>query len=81
MLNERIKEVEFRLIDDDEMPPLIIKSTDDGTTPVIVINQAHNIWLSLQRYSIPGIAKSLAEKLNSICDAYLEQQLNYKGLE
>jgi len=70
------KEIEFRLIEDDEMPPLIFKSNEeDGSSCVIVINQAHTIWLGLHRNTIPGIAQSLAEKLNTICDSYLEQQL------
>lgn len=70
------KEIEFRLIEDEELPALIFKSNeDDKTSCVIVINQAHTIWLGLHRNTIPGIAQSLAEKLNTLCDSYLEQQI------
>ena len=72
------KEIEFRLIDEQEMPALIFKSSDeDRTSCVIVINQAHKIWLGLHRNTIPGIAQSLAEKLNQLCDGFLEEQLMY----
>ena len=74
-MNRREKYVEFRLIDDEELPPMVIKQSDEGFKPVIVINQAHNVWLSLQRSAIPGITQSLADKLNAMCDAYLEEQL------
>ena len=76
-MNRREKYVEFRLIDDEQMPPIVIKQSDSENRfkPVIVINQAHNIWLSLQRSAIPGITQSLADKLNAMCDSYLEEQL------
>ena len=74
-MNRREKYVEFRLIDDEDMPPMVVKQNDEGFKPVVVINQAHNVWLSLQRSSIPGICQSLADKLNAMCDAYLEEQL------
>ena len=81
MMESGKKEVEFRLIEDDEMPPIIIKQSEEGTAPVIIINQSHTIWLSLQRSTIPGIAQSLADKLNQMCDGYLQQQLAYEELE
>ena len=37
MQREERKEVEFRVVNDDELPALIIKR-DGGITPVIVIN-------------------------------------------
>jgi|6_EtaG_2_1085325.scaffolds.fasta_scaffold228977_2 hypothetical protein len=80
MTNRRKKEIEFRLIEDEEMPPMIIKANEDGN-PVIVINQHHRIWLSLQRRTIPGIVESLSHKLNDICDGYLNEQLIYETLE
>jgi|TARA_R110002020_G_scaffold253928_4_gene467635 hypothetical protein len=74
-MNGREKFVEFRLIDDEEMPPMVIKQSEEGYKPVVIINQAHNVWLALQRSSIPGICQSLADKLNAMCDAHLEEQL------
>ena len=72
------KTVEFRLIDTDEMPPVVIKKNEIDNGCVIVLNQAHTIWLGLNRSTIPGITQSLAEKLNQLCDGYLEQQLAYE---
>ena len=70
------KEIEFRLIENEEMPALIFKSNEnDVTSCVIVINTYHTVWLGLQRNTIPGICNSLAEKLNMLCDGYLEQEL------
>ena len=44
------KEIEFRLIEDNELPALIFKSNErDRASCVIVINQAHKIWLGLHR--------------------------------
>lgn len=75
------KQVEFRLIDSNDMPPVVIKKNEDDNGCVIVLNQAHTIWLSLQRSAIPGIAQSLAGKLNQLCDGYLEQQLMYVEMD
>ena len=81
MMNRK-KNVEFRLIDDEELPPVIIKQNeDDNTVPVIVLNQHYKIWLGLQRSTIPGIAQSLAEKLNQICDSYLVEQMTYAEMD
>ena len=71
------KQVEFRLIDNEDMPPAIIKSNEDDNGVVIVLNQHHTIWLALHRSTIPGITQSLAGKLNQLCDGYLEQQIMF----
>jgi len=75
------KTVEFRLIDSNEMPPIVIKKNEQDNACVIVLNQAHTIWLSLQRNTIPGIVQSLAEKLNQLCDGYLEEQLMFAQMD
>lgn len=80
MMMEPSKRVEFRLIDDDEMPPLIVKRNEESLDPVIVINTHHRIWLSLHRTLIPGIAKSLSEKLNNLCDGYLREQIAFEDM-
>jgi hypothetical protein len=82
MQMKKKKEIEFRLIEDNEMPALIFKSNEnDIASCVIVINQAHKIWLGLQRNTIPGICQSLNEKLNQLCDGYLEEQLYYAEMD
>tara|TARA_R100000005_G_C4942847_1_gene166641 strand:+ start:288 stop:530 length:243 start_codon:yes stop_codon:yes gene_type:complete len=75
------KAVEFRLIESEEMPPVVIKKDENTNGCIIVLNRAHTIWLSLNRSTIPGITQSLAEKLNQMCDGYLEQQLFNMGME
>ena len=75
------KAVEFRLIESEEMPPVVIKRNETDNGCVIVLNRAHTIWLSLNRSTIPGITQSLAEKLNQLCDGYLEQQLFNSEME
>ncbi len=75
------KEVEFRLIDSNEMPPIVIKPHEDGESLVIVLNNYHQVWLSLHRNTIPGIAESLHGKLNDLCDAHLTEQLAWARVE
>ena len=72
------KEVEVRIIDDDELPPIIIKCGDNNM-PIVILNSKYTVWLSLMRSTIPGITSSMHEKLNDICDAYLTEQLFYQG--
>ena len=70
------KTVEFRLVNDDELPPVIIKHDEGELFPVVVLNVRHKVWLGLQRKTIPGICESLAEKLNELCDGVLIEQIN-----
>jgi hypothetical protein len=70
------KMVEFRMVNDEELPPIIIKHDEDELLPVVVLNVHHKIWLGLQRKTIPGICESLAEKLNDLCDGVLMEQIN-----
>ena len=76
------KEIEFRLNYDEGLPALIFKSNEnDKASCVIVIKTYHKIWLSLHRSTIPGICNSLAEKLNQLCNGYLEEQLAYADMD
>ena len=75
------KQVEFRLINSEEMPPIVIKSHEDNIGLVIVLNQHHNVWLALHRNTIPGITESLHSKLNELCDTHLEEQLAYRRFD
>ena len=77
MMSPRTKKmVEFRMVNDEELPPIIIKYDEDsGLSPVVVLNLRHKVWLGLQRKTIPGICESLAEKLNDLCDGVLMEQI------
>ncbi len=76
MMARTRKTVEFRLVEDEELPPVIIKHDEDDLTPIVILNVYHKVWLGLQRKTIPGICESLADKLNELCDGVLIEQLN-----
>ena len=76
MMARTRKTVEFRLVNDEELPPVIIKHDEDDLTPIVILNVYHKVWLGLQRKTIPGICESLADKLNELCDGVLIEQLN-----
>ena len=65
--------VEFKIVQDIELPPLVI-SMDEYDTPKVVLNTQHKIWLSLNRRLILGIFEALPEKLDMILDGYLREQ-------
>ena len=69
--------VEFRIIDDAEMPPIVITMNEKDETKV-VLNQFHKLWLSLNRKIIGGCAEALYDKIDKMLSAYLEQQYVYE---
>ena len=69
--------VEFRIIDDAEMPPIVITMNEDDEVKV-VLNQFHKLWLSLNRKIIGGCAEALYEKIDMMLSAYLSQQYVYE---
>ena len=70
------KTIEYKIVRDDDMPPLVI--TKNGLTGIsIIMNENEKIWLALHRNTIPAIAQQLQEKLTQICDGYLSEQLYY----
>lgn len=73
--------VEFRLIEDADMPPVIIKQHEHEMTVVIMINLHHKIWLSLKRKSIAGANKQLFSQIDSILNVYLQEQLKMKEFD
>ena len=72
--------VEFRIIDTEDMPPLVI-SQNENDEPKVVVNTYHRLWLSLNRRLIAGIIDSLPEKLDMILTAYLEQQRAFEKID
>ena len=72
--------VEFRIIDAEDMPPLVI-SQNENDEPKVVINTYHRLWLSLNRRLIAGIIDALPEKLDMILTAYLEQQRAFEKMD
>ena len=72
--------VEFRIIDAEDMPPLVI-SQNENDQPKVVINTYHRLWLSLNRRLLAGIIDALPEKLDMILTAYLEQQRAFERMD
>lgn len=65
--------VEFRVINTEEMPPLVI-SQNENDEPKVVINTYHRLWLTLNRKLIAGIIEDLQNKMDMILTSYLEEQ-------
>jgi hypothetical protein len=66
-------DIEFRIINDEDLPPIVI-TMDENDKPKVVLNNYHQIWLSVHRAQIGGIANSLFDKLVEILDARLREQ-------
>ena len=79
MMPEKNK-VEFRIIDAEDMPPMVI-SQNENDEPKVVINTYHRLWLSLNRRLIAGVIDALPEKLDMILTAYLEQQRAFEKMD
>tara|TARA_Y100001972_G_scaffold89580_1_gene109611 strand:- start:1681 stop:1929 length:249 start_codon:yes stop_codon:yes gene_type:complete len=79
MMQEKNK-VEFRIIDAEDMPPMVI-SQNENDEPKVVINTYHRLWLSLNRRLIAGVIDALPEKLDMILTAYLEQQRAFEKMD
>ena len=71
-MNEK-QNVEYRVINTAEMPPIVISQNENGE-PKVVINTYHKLWISLNRRIIAGIIESLQEKMDTILTSYLEEQ-------
>ena len=72
--------VEFRLIDDEELPPLVI-SMNEQDEPKVVINTHHRIWISLHRRTIAGVIESLQEKIDEILTGFLREQRENENID
>ena len=68
-------EMEFRLVNDEEMPPLVI-TMNDRDEPKGVLNANHKIWLCLHRKSIAGSAEALFAKIDQILTGHLVELRN-----
>ena len=72
-MNDNGKTVEFRLVNDEELPPVVITMNDDDE-PKVVINAYHKIWLSLHRKTIGGCGQPLFDKIDAILAGFLTEQ-------
>tara|TARA_R100001443_G_scaffold977_2_gene3854 strand:- start:39212 stop:39466 length:255 start_codon:yes stop_codon:yes gene_type:complete len=74
------REVEFKLVDDEDMPPIII-TMGDNDLPKVVINRKYQIWLSLYRKTIGGCAEAVYDKIDELLTAHLSEQRMYEKME
>jgi hypothetical protein len=80
MIKEENKIIEFRLIDDEELPPIVITMNDDDM-PKVVINRSHGIWLCLHRKTVGGCAEALFGKIDELLTAHLVEQRAFQKME
>lgn len=80
MEDERRTEIEYSLIDDAEMPPIMITIGEEDL-PKVVINRNYTIWLGLHRKIIGGCAESVFDKINELLTAYLSEQRMFEKME
>ena len=71
--------VEFRMVTDEEMPPVVITMNDDDEVKVI-FNTRFLIWLSLNRKTIGGLPEALYGKIDFLLDGFLKEQRNNERL-
>ena len=71
------RNVEFRIINTSEMPPIVI-SQNENDEPKVVVNTYHRIWISLNRQLIAGILENMQEKMDTILTAYLQEQRTFE---
>ena len=79
-MTQETPNVEFRIIDAEDMPPMVI-SQNEKDEPKVVINTYHRLWLSLNRRLIAGIINALPEKLDMILTSYLKEQRNFEKMD
>jgi len=79
-VNKMERQIEFRLIDEADMPPIVITIGDD-LEPKVILNSHHKIWMGWKRKMIGGVAKSLYDKIDELLDAYLADQHAFKTLD
>ena len=65
-------EIEFRLVNDEEMPPCVI-TMNEHDQPKVVLNAQHKIWLCLHRKTIAGSAEALFEKIDQMLTGHLSE--------
>ena len=73
-------DVVFMVVNDKEMPPIVISMNEDDNVKV-VLNNAHKIWLSLHRKTIGGCAEALFEKINGLLTGHLLDMRSYEKME
>ena len=74
------RQIEFRLIEEEDMPPIVI-TIGDNLEPKVVLNAHHRIWMGWKRKMIGGVAKSLYDKIDELLDSYLADQYQLQEMD
>ena len=77
MTREPKTNVEFRVVNTADLPPIVI-SQNENDEPKVVLNTYHRIWISLNRKLIAGIIDNLPEKIDMILTGYLQEQRRFE---
>ena len=77
MITGEAREIEMRIVNDEEMPPIVITMNDNDEVKVI-INQHHKTWLSIHRKTIGGLSAGLYQNIDELLDAMLKEQRQYE---
>tara|TARA_R100001443_G_scaffold72179_1_gene80297 strand:+ start:14297 stop:14560 length:264 start_codon:yes stop_codon:yes gene_type:complete len=77
MTREPKTNVEFRVVNTADLPPIVI-SQNENDEPKVVLNTYHRIWISLNRKLIAGIVDNLPEKIDMILTGYLQEQRRFE---
>ena len=77
------KQVEFNVVSDLELPPMVI-SMNENDEPKVMLNTQHKIWLSLNRRLILGIFDFnhylREQRIFEIDDNEMQKQINGNGV-
>ena len=74
------RQIEFRLIEEEDMPPIVI-TIGENLEPKVVLNAHHRIWMGWKRKMIGGVAKSLYGKIDELLDSYLADQYQLQEMD
>ena len=77
MTREPKTNVEFRVVNTADLPPIVI-SQNENDEPKVVLNTYHRIWISLNRKLIAGIVDNLPEKIDMLLTGYLQEQRRFE---
>jgi hypothetical protein len=74
------RQIEFRLIEEEDMPPIVI-AIGENSEPKVILNAHHRIWMGWKRKMIGGVARSLYDKIDELLDSYLADQYQLQEMD
>ena len=80
MMDLPTKEIELRIVRDEELPPIVITMDEDDEIKVM-INENHKTWLAIHRKTIGGLSPVIYEKIDEILLATLKETRAFERLE